>query len=100
MSVAADVVRGVLCVGAIGGMYAVVVRLPMFVAFCCGLVMPVASWCGKFAALMLRLFGTVVVDVRLWFGTMVLCVGLWFLRFGSRVADIHISLSFPEVTHE
>jgi hypothetical protein len=82
MSVSAEVVRGVAFVGIFVGWIVLFVSLRYLKIWFVDLINPV--W----------------VAIRLWFGTMVLCVGLWFLRLGSRVADIHISLSFPEVTHE
>ncbi len=79
MSVAADVVRGVLCVGAVGGLYAFLRQLPFLARMWWELVDPA------------------VVAVRLWVGTVAMMVGLWFLRLGGWVAAVKIKLVFPEV---
>ena len=79
MSVVADVVRGVLCVGIVGGLYAFLRQLPVLAGMWWELVEPV------------------VVAVRLWVGTVAMCVGLWFLQLGAWVAVVKIKLVFPEV---
>jgi len=55
---------------------------------------------GSFMSGMKEMINPSLVAIRLWFGTMVLCAGLWLLRLGSRVADVNISLKFPESQYE
>jgi hypothetical protein len=79
MSVAADVVRGVLCLGIVGGLYAFVRQLPVLAGMWWKLVEPV------------------VVAARLWVGHVAICVGFWFIRLGAWVAAVSNKLVFPEV---
>jgi len=79
MSVAAEVVRGVLCVVVLAG----------------GVVLLRYSW--FFVRSWWELVEPVVVAVRLWVGTVAMFVGLWCLRLGGWVAAVQIKLVFPEV---
>lgn|GEM_PF-2965548 len=75
------------------------VRVVVTVWIICGWVMLIIAF-GSFMSGMKEMINPSLVAIRLWFGTMVLCAGLWLLRLGSRVADVNISLKFPESQYE
>jgi hypothetical protein len=79
VSIAADVVHGVVLLLIIVGWVVLI---------------GCSRW---FIASFKELLNPVIITIRLKIGTMVFCVGLWFLRLGARVAALKIKLVFPEV---